>query len=86
VRRPSARGPRPRNAPPGRAAEAQAQEQVAAAEARRQEARERAIEAARRDPDANEDEVAQRFDGEHSSDRPEATGGANEAKDRSGTR
>jgi hypothetical protein len=55
--------------------EAQAQEQVAAAEAQKRKARELHIEAARRDPDADEREVAERFDREHSSDRPEGATG-----------
>jgi hypothetical protein len=55
--------------------EAQAQDQVAAAEARGREARERHIEAARMDPDADEGEVAERFDRERRSDRAEGDTG-----------
>jgi hypothetical protein len=90
VSRPSARGRRLRNvggrrritrveaekrAAQARREEAQAQEQVAAAEGRRREARERRIEAARMDPDADEDEVAERLDRERRSDRPEGDRG-----------
>jgi hypothetical protein len=51
--------------------EAQAEEQVAAAEARKRKARDLHIEAARKDPDADEREVAKRFDREYDSAGPE---------------
>jgi len=45
--------------------EALARERAASAEEQRAEARERHIEAAKKDPDADPDEVAERFDREH---------------------
>jgi type IV secretory pathway VirB10-like protein len=58
--------------------EAGARESAAAADARAREARERHLDAARKDPDADEDEVAERFDREHGSDRtgPDAEAGS----------
>jgi F0F1-type ATP synthase membrane subunit b/b' len=49
--------------------EAGAREHAAKADARGREARERHLDAARKDPDADEDEVAERFDREHGSER-----------------
>jgi hypothetical protein len=49
--------------------EARAREHAVRAEARSGEARERHLDAARKDPDADEDEVAGRFDRKHGSGR-----------------
>jgi type II secretory pathway pseudopilin PulG len=49
--------------------EARARERAAVADARGREARERHLDAARKDPDADEDEVAERFDRGRGSDR-----------------
>jgi F0F1-type ATP synthase membrane subunit b/b' len=49
--------------------QAGAREQAATAEQRTLEARERHLDAARTDPDADEDEVAERFDREHGTGR-----------------
>ena len=63
--------------------EIQAREQVAAADARSREAGERAIEAAfRKDPDADADEVAERFDREHGTERREGEAGRERGQDR----
>jgi hypothetical protein len=65
VWRPSARGRRhEKRAAQARREKAQAQEEVAAADAQKRKARELHIEAARKDPDAAEREVAERFDRE----------------------
>jgi len=60
--------------------EAVARERAATADARGKEARERHLDAARKDPDADEDELAERYDREHGvddgdGDTGRATGG-----------
>jgi hypothetical protein len=63
--------------------EALARERAASAEEQRSEARERHIDAAKKDPDADPDEVAERFDREHA--EAGTAGGATPAGTDTGT-
>ena len=62
--------------------EAGARERAATAEARGREARERHLDAARKDPDTDEDEFAERYDREHGVGEGESDAGRDSGRDR----